>query len=533
MDRKEVETALVAGRWARNWREKLLAAIDSGKVCVTLVNDQRIDYTQDGESKSVSHPLARWSIAQRDVFKEVATASGHAIILARAGCGKTTTLTEACKYVPAGKSALACAFNKEIERELSRRLPPGIDCSTLHGLGLRAVARAWNAQPDERDSWNEGWLKALPKGSPKGAIAKIASLCKSMLISEESAIIREARARGLWPRTLGEREDKRIAGQIQAFMDYALKPHKLVSFDDMVYVAAKLDLVGMSYDIVFVDETQDMSAAQLRVARNHLQEGGRLVLIGDDRQAIYAFRGADSQGIERMRRELKAKVLPLTTTYRCAKAIVALAKAIVPDFEAAPGNPEGTVSRCSELEMENRASAGDAILSRKNAPLVATCLSLIRTGKRARVRGKDIGRELASLVRKSGASTVKELLVFLDGWVKDAIDKLPKAETEEDSARVEEAAQKIYDTAETLRSLAEGLTSVSDVLARIEDIFGDETGDGVILLSSVHKAKGLEWNRVFLLEWTMRSGSVEEDNIRYVAITRAKSELVFVHQRAK
>jgi len=69
---------------------------------------------------------------------------------------------------------------------------------------------------------------------------------------------------------------------------------------------------------------------------------------------------------------------------------------------------------------------------------------------------------------------------------------------------------------------------------KIDALFADVEGRGVIMCSSVHRAKGLETRRVFTLEETFKSKfgpSAEEDNIRYVAITRAQEELILVQEK--
>jgi superfamily I DNA/RNA helicase len=83
---------------------------------------------------------------------------------------------------------------------------------------------------------------------------------------------------------------------------------------------------------------------------------------------------------------------------------------------------------------------------------------------------------------------------------------------------------------ETLRSLAEDLASVTELEARIGQLFNDAATapGGQIVCSSVHKAKGLETDRVFVLKDTLREWPEEEKNIQYVAITRAKRELVWI-----
>ena len=81
-----------------------------------------------------------------------------------------------------------------------------------------------------------------------------------------------------------------------------------------------------------------------------------------------------------------------------------------------------------------------------------------------------------------------------------------------------------------ITDLSEGAKSVRDIEIKIDALFTDDGlgTAGVITCSSVHRAKGLEANRVFVLQNTLRDHNIEELNIQYVAITRAKEHLVWV-----
>jgi superfamily I DNA/RNA helicase len=260
-------------------------------------------------------------------------------------------------------------------------------------------------------------------------------------------------------------------------------------------------------------------------------------MVGDNRQAIYGFRGADSGSLDRLKKELNAHELGLTTTYRCPKKVVALAAQLVPDYEAAASAPEGVVRDIREPALTADAQPGDFVLSRKNAPLVRFCLAMLRTGKRARIEGRDIGAGLLALVRKFKARDLASLTKKLIEWEGKQVRKALAAK----GGDVEAAApkvQQIVDTRETIVALAEGLATVAELEMRIETLFSD-TGEDQVVFSSVHKAKGLEKDRVFLIEESFKrkargeevatfSNDIEEVNIRYVAITRAKAELVWV-----
>jgi superfamily I DNA/RNA helicase len=307
---------------------------------------------------------------------------------------------------------------------------------------------------------------------------------------------------------------------LRAFMD-----RLEYDFDDMIWIPVSAGLRVKQFDRVIVDEGQDLNACQHRLARMARRAGGRIVLVGDDRQAIYAWRGAEAGGIDGFVRDLGARVLRLPVTYRCGQAIVALAKTAVADYEAAPSNAPGRVDSASEAKMVKDAQPGDAVLSRVNAPLVGLCLEFLKAGKRARVVGRDVGRHLLALVsgaEKAGATGVPALAKWVGEWEKAEVERVLAHDPPGDP-------DPIHDRAECVAALSEGADSIAAVRARIADLFTDDPGRGEVVLSSTHKAKGLEWDTVWMLADTYRSAfGGEEENLWYVAVTRAISRLVMV-----
>lgn len=319
----------------------------------------------------------------------------------------------------------------------------------------------------------------------------------------------------------------------------------------MIFLPIRNRWLRPRYDLVVVDEAQDMSAAQLEIATGMLNPGGRMCVVGDDRQALYGFRGADTESLSRLKLALKARELGLNTTYRCGVAIVREAQLLVPDIEPRPNAHEGAVSASTVDVMMQEAVPGDYILSRTNAPLIKVALSMIRAGRRARVEGRDIGAGLRSIARKlatgPAATSMPKWLQKLGNWEY-------KEATRAEAANLAGKVDQIHDQADTLRALADGVSSVREIEMRIESIFADG-GGAHIVCSSVHKAKGLESERVYLLRDTMQPPvacvcghrhiglpckcgcdhytpdprkQIEESNILYVGITRAKNELVYV-----
>jgi DNA helicase-2/ATP-dependent DNA helicase PcrA len=306
-------------------------------------------------------------------------------------------------------------------------------------------------------------------------------------------------------------------------------PEDGIDFADMIFLPVRNRWTSPTFDLIVVDEAQDMTKAQLAVALGSLRKGGRVCVVGDDRQAIYGFRGADSGSIDRLKKELNAKELRLTTTYRCGKRIVAAAQVLVPDFQAGPNNHDGEVLACNADELVQKAEHGDFVLSRTNAPLVPTALGFLLAGKRCKIAGRDIGAGLKKIVRRI-ITPGMGLEGFVEGvkvWADREVLRL-KAKGRSDAA-----IDLVRDKQDMLVAMTDGVDSVEAVVTRIDALFSDSGlgAAGVITLSSVHRAKGLEAERVFVLEWTLYprgEASPEECNIHYVALTRAKRQLTMV-----
>jgi superfamily I DNA/RNA helicase len=465
------------------------------------------------------------------------------VVIARAGTGKTTTMLAACERFPRGCSIVFLAFNTRIKEEVVRKAPPGVDVRTLHSLGMGALfvfAKGRGrrlgdiSEQKTRNTVERLWPECTKVRC--GALVSAASFAKGTLSDTESQIEEIVYRLDL---DIGVRSEspeyeqalnefcsdvlRLLDAEVRRFVD-ALE----YNFDDMVWLPVRMGLRTKAYDRVIIDEGQDLNAAQHALARGARRRGGRIVLVGDDRQAIYAWRGAESDGIEKFRAELDATVLRLPVTYRCGQTIVALAKTLVPDYEAAPMNAHGQIDDAKTERMLEQAQAGDAILSRVNAPLIGLCLELLKRGKRARVVGRDVGKSLLALLasaEKTGACDVVAMLDWIDAWRKSEIERLESRDPPGNT-------DVVCDRADCIIALSEGQTTIAGVRARIEDLFTDDPSRGEIVLSSTHKAKGLEWPTVWMLADTYRAGrSVEESNLYYVAVTRAISRLVLVSDR--
>lgn len=495
---------------------------------------------------SVAIPTVRsWSAYQRAIFENVATGTGHTVVVARAGSGKTATIMESLHHVPDGCSVFLAAFSKTTADELRLRAPRHANVGTLHSYGFKAIGRAVDrgvkirVDPHRTLGICERKFGALPERRSEDtyradlyqAIGKLVALAKGALVESAEGLDRLADDFGIEiPTRCADGDEAGQATERAVFLAQVRTvlaesrdlSTAVIDFDDIVWLPVALGLRVWQYDRVFIDETQDLNRAQLRLAIMACRRGGRILAVGDPKQAIYAFRGADEHAVDNIIDELHATVLPLSVCYRCDSSIIAEAQALVPDIEAAPGAAAGTVATIDEAAMKRDVKPGDFILSRSNAPLVGLCLGFLREGRAATIQGRDIGEGLIAFVRASKKVQIGALIRHIETWQARQIARLEKKIPPQDTS-------KITDKAETLLALCDGMQSAAEVIARIQALFANAATEHRIALSTTHRAKGLERDTAYLLLDTYgRKDSTEEANLKYVAITRARHHLRYV-----
>jgi superfamily I DNA/RNA helicase len=268
-----------------------------------------------------------------------------------------------------------------------------------------------------------------------------------------------------------------------------------------------------------------------------LKKGGRLVAVGDPNQAIYGFSGADNDSLEQIKRDFDAETLPLSVTYRCPKEVVRLAQQYVAGIEAHDTNAEGEVLPLKYDDLVKTVKVGDAVLCRYNKYLVNLAFRLIRNGVPARIEGRAIGAGLVALASKWKVKDLDSLRGRVEGWM--------SRETKKALAKGNDSkAMQIEDRGETLlvlidRAEEQQFHTVVELRRMIEGIFDDRVvhARDMVTLCSVHRSKGMEWKRVFLLGREELMGrecrqywqTQQEINLIYVAVTRAQSTLFDVY----
>jgi DNA helicase-2/ATP-dependent DNA helicase PcrA len=486
---------------------------------------------------------------QQDILTWLDLEDGNALISACAGSGKTSTLVMLADLIPTGARAIFVAFNKAIARELKTRLPNTVEASTFHGVCFRALART--IPESVRKDWVQGdnnakmhsilddmTVENRKVNEVRTGIIRLVGLMKGEMLLPDCPVQHIV--------SLIERHE--IDFQIddpewitpQDIISFAREALTLsnnmtqhIDYDDMLYMTAIRNIPIQRYGYVFIDEAQDFNTVQRYLLAKMLGQSGRLIAVGDERQAIYGFRGAGTDSMRLIEQQFTCKRLPLSISYRCSAAIVRLAQTIAPEIQAREGAPEGTVSTLDTFKLDDF-RAEDMVVCRNTAPLVTLAFRFVRAHKPVRMMGRDIGEGLIAVIKKMRAHTLEELDDAIRAWSDREISKAL-------SKRLEAKAQRIQDQCDTIVAMCEGMPenerTVAHLTTRIRDLFTDVANTPRTTLATVHKSKGMEAHRVFVLDpYLMPSKyakldwqQVQEENLRYVAYTRALDTLHFVN----
>jgi superfamily I DNA/RNA helicase len=530
--------------------------------------------------------IAIWSEFQTQIANYFDKKDTQSILVrATAGSGKTTTIVAAAKLIPVKKwfSAIFLAFGSDIAKELKSRLPKHVQAKTLNSLGYTITRNYINSikgfdidfksytDPSKtskilRELYDKKELKEYGKmvrwlvGMAKNMGVAPTELTGTNVVGVNGATDSDAYLRGIIEH---HERDADITPDIQPTVFamtrkvlarsvtwYFEKNEGNVDFDDQKWLAVILrtdkgaQLPCWKNDIVIIDEAQDVNATDSALISLVLKPKGIVMGVGDPRQSIFGFRGADTNAIEVFKKTFNATELPLSISYRCSKAVVNHAREIFQEIQAAPNAPEGSVSNLHEYTADTFTPA-DMVLCRNNAPLITFAFKLLRAGKKVFVKGRDIGGGLISLIDSLKADTVQDLAGKLNLWYSIQNKILDKDDPDNERAR-----EYLADKYQTLKVFMKNANteSVNDLRELICDVLSVRGGDktdkqrmaGAIVLSTSHKAKGLESDKVFILDrgffhprW-IEEGSWQEEqenNLVFVARTRAKTDLVYINTK--
>ena len=477
-------------------------------------------------------------------------------ILAGAGTGKTTTITRriACQVATAAftpQQIVAVTFTTKAAGELSARLRAlgveGVRASTFHSAAL-SLLRHFQGDPGRILNSKAILLRRIGNGlpgayrfRPAGDLATEIEWAKNRRLTPET--YREGLGDHEPPippdlshRVFREYERRKAAEELLDFEDLLERTVRLLEEDDHARAA-----VHERWRAFTVDEYQDVNLLQQSLLDLWLGERDELCAVGDDYQAIYGFTGASAKWLLALpERFPPAHVVKLERNYRSTPQVLELANRLVPRLGGSaktlaptlPAGPEpvagldlDVVAHVRQLHEGGVPLEQMAVLVRTNARTTEFEEAFHDAGipsQGASLLARDAARQLLKALRSlrgPAAEIVRELAVR-QGLLAEVPDKLGEREQTRQA-----------DLTRLVRLADEFGGDVDGFVESLHERFGESAGRGVHLLT-LHRAKGLEWEAVFLPhveegELPIRRGDVDEERrLFYVGLTRAKQHLL-------
>jgi superfamily I DNA/RNA helicase len=460
-----------------------------------------------------------------------------------AGTGKTATIEMICKQMPRHTSTLVLAFNVDIASELKKRLEKThCDVRTMNSLGLLAYRMGIHKNPQLDNNKPYRLLRQIIAEEglplPKEDQPIIISMYKSAMIAGlvPSDFPNETMCPDLpeiWQSFEPFADDTTIfTARLLLIRSIQEGLTGIISFDDQIYLSVLFGGKFPRFACVLVDEAQDLSILNHKMVEKCAVS--RIMCFGDELQSIYFFRTKTSNSfreLQKLRPIWQHK--PLTMSFRCPKLIVERNAHHAFGFRAAPDNPQGSF-RYHNDPWSIPEDRSVAVLCRNNAPLLSLAFKLLKNRIPVTFLGKDIGKSLISLFNKicpDKSTPIDQIAQLISDW-----ESREKVAAGDDESKKEN----IGDRAACLLTIIDSeCRSARDFLFKLESIFSSK---GEITLSTIHRAKGLEWDTVYHLDpWRLDQkrlldrfdkGNLTEEqlsqefNSKYVLETRTKNNLI-------
>ncbi len=530
---------------------------------------------------AVTDPLAGLNDSQRAA---ATTLSGPVCILAGAGTGKTTTVTARIAWqVLSGahdpREVLAVTFTRKAAGELRERLARhgvrGVEARTFH------AAAGWML----RFLWAEYTGRDLPMLAPSKyplvapLVRRLPGHYRYRPSRDVVSAIEWGSNRMVPPAELCDRLEAAgiepplpadLMARVAEGYAQAKEQAGCIDYEDMLVMCADLleqhdharQRIQGRFRTFTVDEYQDVNPLQQRLLDAWLGDRDDICVVGDDHQTIYSFTGARASYLTGFAQRFPhATTVTLTTNYRSTGAVLGLANDLARRLQGtdkrleptAPGGPEPQVHpcqgsddearriarRCVELHAEGVPAAEMAVLYRTNDQSTGYEQALVRAGLPVHVRGKgllerDAFQQLSRMVRQGsaghgGLGEAVEAAATRLGWEPDG---------DGSGGQDEQVRQRDLATLVAAAGELAGQDPIADAatfLAAMQERFGHADDHSGVQLMSIHAAKGLEYDAVFLpalnegvlphARGRQRAPVEEEKRLLFVGITRARRHL--------
>jgi DNA helicase-2/ATP-dependent DNA helicase PcrA len=481
---------------------------------------------------------------QQKILDWVISGSGHGMVEACPGSGKTSTLEHIVHTIKEAKprsKIKVLAFNNPIAAEVGGKLGSLADVSTFHQWGLGMLkqrhpkmqisqnSKLWSLMkmifPLKDNSTKEEKKLAYKK---RRAYSKVIQMCKATLKTPEYCINR-------FGIDVNDIEFK--SSFIPDLLKIISRDVSKCDYDDMVWMAHDKDCKQTKWDWILVDETQDLNPVMVQLLLKSVTSKTRIIAVGDRYQSIYAWRGADHHMMTRMYERFDATLFKLPVTYRCPTSHVDFIKDQLPeiDIKAAPNASTGEILHYKYEDIHEILTPKHNIICRKTAPLVRLAYELIKIGRPATVLGKDIGLNLINKVDEVGGNlSVQTLIRSLEEL---AFDKMQRLQ-EDGNEYIDQIMSDFHDKVDAIKIISEGCVDSDEVKAKIRKLFKDKASN--IPLCTIHRCKGQTYKNTVLLEIDQMpmyredaDEAQQERNCYLVALSRSNDKLFLVDSVGK
>lgn len=484
---------------------------------------------------------------QQAILDEWTNTNHNLAIEAGPGSGKTFMLLQLAKTVKMSDKAIFLAFNKSIAEELSKKLPFYMKAMTLHSLGMRTLLRVYGFSVtvkedktflickkyfDQFTFYGEHGKDFKKKMAYVFSLAKVYDMYRFNMVEDISEL--KTLCVDYDIPALGDIDMRNLETMIHIMDTYnsQLSSGGMVDFTDMLWLCKDIPKSKFQqFDKVFVDECQDLNSLQRMMVEKILSSKGRLVTVGDSKQAIYLFAGASLSNFNALKERPNTVTLPLSITYRCAKNIVDRANTVFEGLLPAPAASDGIVEKGTLDEIKE----GDFVLCRNNKPLVQVYIKLLKKDIKASIYGKDYEKKLLKLLDK--CKDVSDICQAKDILLNERILLIKDLESKGYSNPEMHPSVGAFDEAYQILEILFDEKGVQGSRSMIERMFKDDVDSKSVMLMTCHKSKGLEAERVFFLNEELIPSKYAESPqmlyaekcLAYVTITRAKSMLKYIH----
>jgi DNA helicase II / ATP-dependent DNA helicase PcrA len=460
---------------------------------------------------------------QIDILTHLRKTDDNIQVAALAGTGKTATIELMMEKTK--EPTLYLAFNTSVVKEAQERITSGVKISTINSMGLKCWANGnGKAITDPKKPYTilGAYLNELKGEDQKEARESYWDILSTVAMAKHLGYVPAGKfypVRGLCDQqTLCSRIENRLSPLCLQIVDDLLcrsieaSLAGSVDFDDQIYMPALFGGSFPRFPLVYVDERQDLSPVNVALLEKLVK--GRLVEVGDRWQAIYGFRGAETDGMSKSKAKFNMTEMPLSVSFRCPENIVKAVHWRVPHMRwIKTGGVYDELSVLDPLTIPE----GSAIICRNNAPLFRAAFALLSRKRSVQVAGSDVGPKIIRLLGKVGSpgDSSEDLLFKIDAWRDRQLETTNSPAT-------------VMDTAECMKVFASWGSDFNQAVGYAQHIFAQQ---GKITLITGHKAKGREWDTVYHLDKFLLSKEEQDLNLKYVITTRAKQELFEINTK--